>query len=98
MRFLFRQRHTGKTAELIEESAKTGCYMVVRDRKAACDVEQRALFAKQRIPSPITYDEFLYGCLGSGVKCVLIDDADALLQHIAKGVEIRTLTFITGER
>lgn len=98
MKVITGDRGTGKTTMLIEESAKTGAYIVVAHRRLARFVSDMARGKNLRIPYPITFDEFLSGLPGraSGRDFhVLIDDVNLLLDHLARWMPIDGITVYT---
>lgn len=92
MKKIYKEPRTGKTTELIKMCANFGGYIVCRDRIAA---EQTAKMAKDlnyNIPYPMTFEEFLSGRYhAEGVRKVYIDNADVLLNRLARGVEIAAI-------
>lgn len=93
MKKIYKEPRTGKTTELIKMCANLGGYIVCRDKIAA---EQTAKMAKDlnfNIPYPMTFDELLSGKYhAKGVRRVYIDNADLLLQKLAKGIEVEAIT------
>lgn len=82
-----------KTAKLIHISAETSAYIIVRSIKEARRVFHRAEEMGLDIPFPLSYSEFIYGLYsGKNIKGFLIDDADALLQSLSKGVPILAIS------
>jgi len=80
---------TGKTTKLIQESAKSGYYIVCMSTKEVSEVHMMALKMRLNIPFPLTFDEFIAGNFyGKGIKGFLIDDADLLLNRMGRGVPI----------
>lgn len=84
MKIIIGDRYKGKTERLIQMSAESQAYIVVRDHRTAYSIAQRATAAGLKIPFPLTYQEFIDKQFGSAVR-FLIDDADALLSHLARG-------------
>ena len=83
-------RSSGKTGKLIELAEKHYCYIVVRDYPTAKRVAKRARREGRKIPFPLTYHEFIAGeFFGTGIRCFLIDDIEALLWYLARGVEVK---------
>ena len=93
MQIILRKRQMGKTTELIRISAETFAYIVVPTRKDAGTVSEMAKDMGLDIPFPLTYDEFIRGqYYGKNIKGFLIDNADMLLQYMAKGVAIKAIS------
>ena len=84
---------TGKTKKLIELAAKDFSYIVVRNAIIARSVAKRAREMGVNIPFPLTYDEFIKGKFyGRGIRGFMIDDVDALLWYLARGVKVKALS------
>lgn len=96
MQKIIKGRGEGKTTELIKMSYKTGDYIVVcteARRKAICE---QAKEMGLHIPYPVIFEEYQQCRFrGSFVRKILIDDADDMLRHIFKEVEIEAIT-MTG--
>ena len=87
----------GKTYQLLHISSRTKYYIVCRDTKECHRLELEAINLNLDIPLPISYREFKNGDFYSkGIKGFLIDDADALLEYIADGVPVHTITMTNG--
>ena len=83
-------RGSGKTGKLIELAEKHNCYIVVRNKITTYRVAERARRERRKIPFPLTYDEFMQGqFFFKGIKCFVIDDVEALLWYLARGVEVK---------
>ncbi len=86
---------SGKTTMLIRESAETFAYIVTRSQRTATDIFNYAGEMGLQIPLPLTYMEFLNAdYYAPGVKGILIDDVDTLMQHISR-VGVYTITLTT---
>lgn len=95
MKVITGDRGTGKTAELIKESAKTGAYIVVSNRHIANYVAQMAKDLNLQIRFPITFDELFHGSLrtkGLANIHLLIDDVDSLINKILGHYWIDSIT------
>lgn len=89
MRTISGGRGEGKTTTLIKISADSGAYIVCFSMKEADRVHMEAIKMGLKIPLPITYDEFISRHYSpKGVRSLLIDNVDMLLQYIAKGTPI----------
>ncbi len=87
------EKGTGKTEKLIELAAKDFCYIVVRSESVARQIAERARKKGIDIPFPLTYNEFIKGNFyGRGIRCFVIDDVDALLWHLARGVRVKAFS------
>lgn len=87
---------SGKTTQLIKLSASTRHYIVTSTHKMAYQTAKMAQEMGLDIPFPMTFREFLEGKYHApGVKGILIDDADALIQSISR-VPITGIT-LTGD-
>jgi len=90
-------RNSGKTYKAVEQSAKTGAYIVCFDDDEARRLFQEAKAWGFKIPLPISADEFVKGDYHNGVHSIIIDNADLVLRKIAK-VPIELITFPTDQR
>lgn len=89
MKIIFREPKTGKTAELIKRCANNGGYIVCVDERRAKYTADMAKNMGEKIPFPLTFDEFLKRrYYEKGVKQVYIDNADLLIERIASGIRI----------
>lgn len=89
-------RGAGKTWRLIKWSADSGAYIVCPDRKRARRIFSEAQKMCYNIPFPITATElFHHEYYAKGVKKVLIDDADDVLQMLCPDLIIEGIT-LTG--
>lgn len=88
---------SGKTTKLIEVADRYFCYLVVRDRRTVFEIERKARKEGKDIPMPLTYDEFINRKFyGKGILCFVIDDVEALLQYMARGVGVRAFSIDTN--
>lgn len=86
-------RATGKTTALIRLSAEKGYYIVTANLLRANDIREKAFILGLKIPLPITWQEFLDGRFyARGVNGFLVDDAEQLIQYIARGVPVEAIT------
>ncbi|SNR99995.1 hypothetical protein SAMN04488503_2270 [Humidesulfovibrio mexicanus] len=96
MQIIMLERGAGKTAKVIEECRKHGGYIVCPGRREAKDIADKAAAWGIRIPYPLTFEEFLRGQFrGRGVKAFHIDNADLLIQYMARGVPVVTASMGT---
>lgn len=95
MNIIIGKRGTGKTTELLKESAEKQIYILTATKHRA-----RALFDSARdrgliIPFPVTLEEYFQGSkfIGSSIRRdgLLIDDADDVLQQIFAEIPIRSI-------
>lgn len=94
MNLIIGGRGSGKTTYLIEESSKTGYYIIVRDKRVASQVFNMALKMKKNIPFPITYEEFIREqYYGKRIDGFLLDDVLSFLQSLSGRVPIYCGTF-----
>lgn len=83
---------SGKTDALIKISHDTGQYIVCR-MSAVHEIASRARFLKTPVPFPISYGEFIEKrYYGKGIKGFLVDDVDALLNEMTRGVPVTQIT------
>lgn len=92
MKVIFREPRTGKTTELIKMCAMYGGYIVCVDKQRAKYTAGMARDMGVKIPFPLTFSEFLEGrYYAPGVKQVYIDNADMLIESIARGVSVNAI-------
>jgi len=82
MRLIIKGKGHGKTEELMRLSAENWHHMVVRDQAEVDRIWGLARDKDIDIPQPITFDQFMGGHYGTGIKGFLIDNADFLLRAI----------------
>ena len=96
MNIIIGKRGSGKTTELIRESAEEKIYILTATKRRAREILEAAKRLNLTIPHPITVDEYLSNDTYRGpvVKRggILIDDADYVLQYIFNGVYIDGIT------
>ena len=95
-------RGSGKTAKLIKQSAETGIYILVKDRKRAGELFQYAKELKYIIPFPITVEEWVRSdtrFIGSCIRRdgIYVDDMEDILREFLRGLEIHEATLTTNE-
>lgn len=99
MKVIARGRRTGKTIEIIKESALTGNYILVRNHTEAQRILRLAQKMKLSIPLPVTVSEVSLGRIqGTSIKRdgILVDNAEFVLQQLL-GIKINTLTISINE-
>lgn len=84
MKTVLGQIGSGKTTEIIKESAKNGYYIICADQARIRYVLNLAKTLGLNIPCPATFSELLSGRFGRGRDRpgILIDDADSLLNNL----------------
>ena len=96
MNIIIGKRCSGKTTELIKESAEKQIYILVGTKAMARCVFDMAKEMGLNIPFPVTVYEYLRGnkFRGSSIRRdgLLIDDADVVFQQIFAGIPIREVT------
>lgn len=93
-KLIFGDRGSGKTTELIEESAKTGAYIVVPTRIRARNVFRSAKELGLNIPYPLTVNEMIYESPSSDIfqKGILIDNLESILCYLFDYITIHAAT------
>ena len=81
-------RQGGKTQRAIEWAVEHDAYIVCHNKVAASQLFRRATDQGLTVHFPLTYDEFLSGSFGPGVKSVVIENVDMLLARFARGVPV----------
>jgi len=98
MQIILRPRGTGKTTEIIRQCAEKGGYIVCKDLRECKRIEKAAREAGYSIPFPISFDEFLSKpSYGRNIQQFLIDDADLLLQRLARGAVVCVISLTQEE-
>lgn len=87
-------RQSGKTTELIKESARTGAYIVVSCRKEAHNVFGSAKELGLNIPFPLTVAEVIYESPSSYIfqKGILIDNLERIIYRLFNYITINAAT------
>ena len=92
-------RLSGKTTKLIKRSAFEGLYILTVNRLRAEAIFHQAKLMGLNIPFPITVDECLKYHVGRSIisgsvekNGILIDDVDAVLEYIFRGLAIHEVT------
>lgn len=95
MKIIVRPPKTGKTQELIEESAKNGGVIICCDRGRVKSIQRLALDKGLNIPTPITFAAFIGGhTIGSCINEVYIDSIEECLQSLIS-IPIKIMTVQT---
>lgn len=85
MEVIYSPIQSGKTRRLIERCAKEGGYIVCLSHKEVFRVADMAKSMGLKIPCPMTHQDFIdKEYYGQGVQKLWIDNADILLQRMAK--------------
>ena len=93
IRIVHTPRQTGKTTALIRLSGQTGCYIICPTSDRAEHIARLAHDLGERIPSPLTWHEFATGQFcPPNIHGFVIDDLDACLRQMARGVPIHAAT------
>lgn len=94
MNVIFSPRRSGKTTRLILECAKNDGTMVVIDKSHAAAVAERAReLGIDNFNYPITHSEFIkHSSLGKRINAYYIDEAQILLQEIAKYIPVKAIS------
>ena len=97
MKIIIGARQSGKTTELIKQSASEDLYIVCMNRCCVDHIMMIARHLNLQIPMPITFEDFLHKrYYGRGIKGFLIDDLDMLLYHMSM-VPIKTVSMSTNK-
>lgn len=93
-KLIFGDRCSGKTTELIKESARTGAYIVVSCKNEARDVFRLSKELGLNIPYPLTVNEMIYESPSSYIfqKGILIDNLERILCCLFNYITIHTAT------
>lgn len=93
-KLIFGDRQSGKTTELIKESARTGAYIVVSCKSEARDVFRLAKKLGLNMPYPLTVSEMIYESPSSYVfqKGILIDNLERILCYLFDYITIHAAT------
>lgn len=87
-------RQSGKTTELIKESARTGAYIVVSCKNEARNVFMSAKELGLNIPFPLTVADVMSESPSSYIfqKGILIDDLERVISHLLRYITIHAAT------
>lgn len=90
-------RNSGKTLALIQESARTGIYIMVRNRERALQLSKQAREMGYDIPFPVTIQEWLQSPSRFGGSVIrrdgiYIDDVDDVFREIFRPLKINAVT------
>lgn len=87
-------RQSGKTTELIKESARTGAYIVVSCRKEAHNVFRSAKELGLDILFPLTVTDIISEYPSSYIlqKGILIDNLEEIISHLFNYITIHAAT------
>ena len=97
MKIILGVRGSGKTTRLIQESSKTGYYIITRNKNSASWIFEQSTKMKLEIPFPLTYQEFFdKQYYGKRIDGFLIDELESFLMYVSK-VPIRTVTLTPTE-
>lgn len=93
-KLIFGDRQSGKTTELIKESARTGAYIVVSCKNEARDVFRLSKELRLNIPYPLTVNEMIYESPSSYIfqKGILIDNLERILCCLFNYITIHAAT------
>ena len=93
-KLIFGDRQSGKTTELIKESARTGAYIVVSCKNEARNVFRLSKELGLNIPYPLTVSEMIYESPSSYVfqKGILIDNLERILCYLFDYITIHAAT------
>ena len=93
MKAIIKDRHEGKTLELIKIAAEQGLYIIVRNKEIAYYTIKLAEKNGFQILSPITYSEFdRKAYFSRNIKGFLFDDLDNYIQMRSPNVRIFAFT------
>lgn len=93
-KLIFGDRHSGKTTELIKESAITGAYIVVSCRNEAHNVFRSANELGLNIPFPLTVADVMSEPTSSYIfqKGILIDNLEEIISYLFNYITINAAT------
>ena len=100
MKIDLRKRGGGKTTDLMKRSIETGFNMVVMNEIEKKRIQDIFLESKIKdYPEIFTFSDFIdkNKMRGKKIKCLLIDNAEHLLQLIAREIPIDTITLSEEE-
>lgn len=96
MKLITGKKGSGKTTELITESAATGRTIVTQSDRSAKALFEAARAEGIRIPYPMTYDNFIAQNYDWRLPGLLIDDLDDLLKRLSR-VPVYAVTVTEGK-
>jgi hypothetical protein len=93
MNIIIGKPRTGKTEKLITTSEVTGIPIICPDLSQCRVIYHKAIERGLIIPEPLTLHDFQIGKLkGTGIREILIDNADMILQDVFGDMHIRAIT------
>lgn len=98
MNVITKDRGAGKTTDLIYKASGRKGYIVCLDLREARRVVEVAESMDIEINFPLTFDEFIEGRFsGRGCKELFIDNLDMMLNRLARGAVVNTVTLTNEE-
>ena len=98
MNIICRGRCEGKTTELIKLAHNDGGVIVCLSQDEAYRISIEAEKMKMDISYPITFNEFIEGRFYKpGIESFYIDNAELLIQKMARGVPVKAITMSPGD-
>ncbi len=103
MQLTLGSRHSGKTLELIKQSAEKGVYILVKNRQRALELSRQAKRLGYDIPFPITVQEVVSSSTKFHGSCIrkdgiYIDDAEDVLKEFVKPIKVHSITLTVDEK
>ena len=95
MEMVVKGKYKGKTYDLILMAAKKNATIVSISQAEANRVAEEAKEMKLDIPAPASIFSLLQGEVQFGTKCFIFDNADHMLEIIARGIPV--LAFSVNE-
>lgn len=97
MKKIILPREKGKTTELIKMAHEEELYIITPTKSSALMIFEQARSMGLDILFPISWEEYKEHRLrGSGIKEILIDDAEIIIEQVFRGLRIKAIT-MTGE-
>jgi hypothetical protein len=92
MYVIYKAKGKGKTTDLIKLASADNGYIVCCSCDEAYRIRAEAKIMGRYIPFPITFDKFLLGQFPMDARAFYIDNADMLLETIARHVPVKAIT------
>lgn len=93
MKIISKSRRMGKTTEIIKIAAENNSYIICPTHNDCIQIANRAREMGLDIPFPLTIDEFRNERWNAhGIKSFCVDDADKIIQMMAKGVPVTAIS------
>lgn len=92
MRVIARGRQQGKTRDLIIDSAASGATIICPNEEMVDYTKRMSKDMGIDIPTPLSFQRFPENLRGTGIKNIMIDNADIILRNMFRPYNILEVT------